>query len=332
MLVPPSANSIAKFAEGFGQRALLTIDTEEEFDWDKPFSATEHGLDHVRHLRSFQEFCENLGISPVYLVDWPIAHAPMAQEVLGDAVKRGKAEIGIQLHPWVNPPHEEEVSAHNSYAGNLPPALEREKFVRLRDAITEKFGSAPMIYRAGRYGLGPQTAQLLSDNGIGVDTSVRSGFDYSGDGGADYTRHPLQPYWTGAQHQLLELPLTTVYWGMLRRQGPALQSVIDRIPALRGAMARFGILERIALTPEGVTAEEALRGIDIALDDGLPLLVLSFHSPSLAPGHTPYVTSETGVDTLYDWFREVYAYLGQRGVKPTSVSEIMEHVVLPRGQ
>ena len=80
---------MATFTDDFGHRVLLTVDTEEEFDWAKPFSATEHGLKHVRHLRSFQEFCENLGISPVYLVDWPIAHSTMAQEVLGDAAKRG---------------------------------------------------------------------------------------------------------------------------------------------------------------------------------------------------------------------------------------------------
>ena len=328
MLAPPAANSMAAFADDFGHRVLLTVDTEEEFDWAKPFSATEHGLDHVRHLRSFQEFCENLGISPVYLVDWPIAHSTMAQEVLGDAAKRGKAEIGIQLHPWVNPPHDEEVNQRNSYAGNLPPELERKKFHRLRDAITDKFGIAPMVYRAGRYGLGPATGEMLCDQGIAVDTSVRANFDYRSDGGPDYSHHPLRPYWIGGERRILELPLTTVYWGMLRQQGAMIEPLLRKIPFLGGAASRLGMLEKIPLTPEGVSAEEALRGIDIALDDGLPLLVLSFHSPSLAPGYTPYVTSERSVDTLYDWFREVYAYLAQRGVQSTTIGQIMEKVML----
>jgi len=80
------------------------------------------------------------------------------------------------------------------------------------------------------------------------------------------------------------------------------------------------------LTPEGVTAEEALRGIDMALDDGLPLLVLSFHSPSLAPGHTPYVRSEADLGRLYDWLRRIYMYLDMRGVAPTNVGEILSAV------
>ena len=320
--LPPTGN-FAEFEEGFTPRSLLTVDTEEEFDWDGEFSATEHGLDHVRQLSRFQEFCEGLGVSPVYLVDWPITHSPMAREVLGDACARGKAEIGIQLHPWVNPPHEEEVNTYNSYAGNLPTHLEREKLKRLRDAIQRNFNCTPHIYRAGRYGTGPQTANLLKELGVAVDTSVRAKFDYRRGHGPNYAAHPLKPWWVGNDRKLLELPVTSVYWGPLRKQGDWLYPKLFRYGSALGLLSKLGLLERIALTPEGVTIDEALRGIDIAVDDELPILVLSFHSPSLAAGFTPYVETEADVDALYEWFRQVYAYLTQRGVKPTTVEEIM---------
>jgi hypothetical protein len=58
----------------------------------------------------------------------------------------------------------------------------------------------------------------------------------------------------------------------------------------------------------------------------LPILVFSFHSPSLAAGFTPYVKTEADVEGLYDWFTKVYAYLDQRGVRPTSVEEILAQV------
>ncbi|MEP1832667.1 MAG: polysaccharide deacetylase family protein, partial [Hyphomonas sp.] len=307
-------------------RALLTVDTEEEFDWSGDFSATDHGLKHVGSIARFQQFCEELGAAPVYLCDWPITQSAEAVELIGDAVTRGKAEIGIQLHPWVNPPFDEEVSAYNSYAGNLPPQLERAKFMHLRDEIERRFDTQPLIYRAGRYGLGQDTAELLKDAGVAIDTSVRSNFDYRPGHGPDYRRHPLEPYWVDAQRELLELPVTSVFWGMLRRQGRLLQPLAAKLPLLPGILARTGMLERIALTPEGVTASEAIRGIDIALDDGLPLLVLSFHSPSLAPGYTPYVRSEADLEALYEWFRQIYAYLARRGVAPTSVKEVMAQV------
>ena len=101
---------------------------------------------------------------------------------------------------------------------------------------------------------------------------------------------------------------------------------LRRQPKISGLLSRLSLLEKIPLTPEGVTLEEALRGIDIAIDDNLPVIVLSFHSPSLVPGHTPYVRSEDALDRLYDWLRGVYGYLMERGVAPTTVSAIMNAV------
>ena len=286
---PPPRSAVARFAPTFGQRFLVTVDTEEEFDWTQPLTRDQHGLTHVPRLAKFQEFCENEGVVPVYLVDWPIVECPRAIEILLGAVQAGKAEIGVQLHPWVNPPFEEDVTPANSFAGNLPKELERAKFHNLRDAIERKFEVAPAIYRAGRYGVGPNSAAMLAEGGLAVDTSVRANFDYSPGGGPDFRKHPLAPYWLDGERTLLELPLTTVVWGMLRRQGGGLHPALARLPMLGGLFARLGLLERIALTPEGVTVDEAIRGIDIAIDDGLPVLVLSFHSPSLKPGLTPYV-------------------------------------------
>ena len=153
---------------------------------------------------------------------------------------------------------------------------------------------------------------------------MRANFDYSAGGGPDYRRHPLEPYWLDAERSLLELPLTTIYWGMLRRQGRLLSRAARAPPRLRGLLARLGLLERIPLTPEGVSVDEAIRGIDIAVDDGLPLLVFSFHSPSLRPGHTPYVRDEHDLDGFYDWWRQVFAYCAKRGVEPTTVGGIMD--------
>lgn len=323
MLDVPRASSTAAFAPGFGQRVLLTVDTEEEFDWNAPFQRDGYSLSHVPEIARFQAFCEGIGAHPVYLVDWPIVHDPRAVEIIGDAVRRGRADVGVQLHPWVNPPFEEEVSMRNSFAGNLPPALEAAKFMALRDAIEAAFGAAPLIYRAGRYGLGPHTAELLKRAGIRIDTSVRPLFDYSHQGGPDYSSHPLAPYWVDPDRRLLELPVTSAYWGPLRRLGPLIHRLQRHVPTFYSGFSRFRLLERIALTPEGVSTDEALRGIDVALANQLPLLVLSFHSPSLAPGHTSYAKDEAGVEALYSWFAHVYAELGRRGVRSTSVADII---------
>ena len=320
----PAQEDFVRFKPGFGTRFLLTVDTEEEFDWSKPLDRTSHGLHHVPRLAKFQQFCEGVGVVPVYLVDFPVASDPRAADILRDAVHAGKAEIGVQLHPWVSPPHDEDVNVHNSFAGNLAPELERAKFRKLRDTIEQAFGVGPLIYRAGRYGVGPATASILSDCAIAIDTSVRSRFDYSSAGGPNFREYPLRPWWIDKRNGLMEMPLTTVFSGLLRQQGQMIYPALWRVPRLRGALARIGMLERIPLTPEGVTLGEAIKGIDMALDDGLEMLVFSFHSPSLCPGHTHYVREESDLDLFYAWWRGVLTYMQQRNVKPTCVREIME--------
>ena len=138
----PSPDEFVAFAPGFGQRFTLTIDTEEEFDWSKPLDRTSHRLDHIPRLAKFQQFCEGMGVVPIYLIDFPVASDPRCAEVLGDAVKAGRAEIGVQLHPWVNPPHEEHVNVHNSFAGNLPRDLERAMSFRQWNERSCRLGNA----------------------------------------------------------------------------------------------------------------------------------------------------------------------------------------------
>ena len=318
----PDDGAAVRFAAEFGTRFIVTVDTEEEFDWSKPLSAEGYTLDSVPEIATFQRFCDDYGVCPTYLIDYPVATCPAAVAALAEPVRSGRAELGVQLHPWVNPPHDEQVNEANSFAGNLPPALEAAKFARLRDAIVENFGASPLIYRAGRYGVGPHTAAMLREHGFAIDTSARARFDYSANGGASFRDLPLHPWWLGEPGGLMELPLTTVYAGALRRIAPKIYPMLWRGPRLRGVLARSRLLERIPLTPEGVSAGEALRGIATAVEDDIPVLVFSFHSPSLQPGHTPYFRSQADLEAFYAWWRTVFAELARRGIRPTTVAGI----------
>lgn len=324
----PDADAFVRFGQDGKRRFLLTVDTEEEFDWSKPLKRSGHSLDTIPRLRKFQQFCERHGVVPVYLIDYPIATSTLAAEILGEPIAAGRAEVGVQLHPWVSPPHDEEVNQYNSFAGNLPAELELAKLRNLRDTIEQNFGVQPLIYRAGRYGVGPNTARFLGEVGIAIDTSVRSGFDYSAGGGPNFRDLPLRPWWVGKPGGLMELPLTTVFQGALRRWGHRIYPRLWRIPRMRGALARLGLLDRIPLTPEGVGVAEALRGIDIAVAEDVPVLVFSFHSPSLSPGFTPYVREADDLDCFYEWWRQAFARLAEHGVGPTTVKEIMESITL----
>jgi hypothetical protein len=322
LLAPNAKPVFADLSKLDGPRFLVTVDTEEEFDWAGPFTRGEHGTSHVPAISKFQKLCEKHGVQPVYLVDYPIAVDPVAIKLLGGFAKTKRAAIGVQLHPWVNPPFFEDVTVRNSFACNLPPELERQKLTQLYDSIVSNMGVRPDIYRAGRYGAGAATPSILRDLGIRIDSSVRSRFDYSYQGGPNYTDCPLNPFWL-SPGTLLELPVTTVFGGALRTSGDMLYGRAFSSDAARSMMSRTGLLERIALTPEGIPMEKAIEGIHLALAEGVGILNFSFHSPSLEIGHTPYVRNKADLNAFYTWWDGVFAYLEQRGVRPCTVEEIV---------
>lgn len=325
LLAYPAGPQLIGLDPGERPRFWVTIDTEEDFDWTAPFARTGYGLDSVPALAECQSYFARAAVRPTYLVDWPIVADDRAVAILGAANADGRCEIGAQLHPWVTPPHEEEVSERNSYTGNLPVELQRAKMTALRDAIGDRFGVRPIVYRAGRYGLGPESAVMLAELGFRCDTSVRAGFDYRAGHGPDYREAPLLPWWvrTG-QGDILEVPVTTVFGGLFGRAGSRLYHRVARKGTHAGAaLARLGLVERIALTPEGIPAERACRAVDIALAQGIPVLNFSFHSPSLQPGNTPYVRSDADLDRFYRWWDVLLDHLARRGVEPTTAAEIL---------
>lgn len=293
---------------------LIVVDTEEEFPWDQPFSRAHTGTSTIPAQRiAHERIYDKFGIVPTYVVDWPVATTPEAYESLRELMHAGRCEIGTHLHPWVSPPHDETVSTFNSYTGNLPAALEFEKLRMLTEAIEKNIGRRPTTFKAGRYGLGPNTAAALAELNYLVDASVVPHTAFTADGGPDYSGFTEQPYWFGATDRpMLELPVTTGFHGLLRSQGAALYPILNSAPLrpLRagGIASRAGLLERIRLTPEGCSADEMKRITRTLIGDGAQVLSMTYHSPSLVPGHTPYVQSQAALQSFLAAIEETCAY------------------------
>jgi len=312
--------------EGFGTRFTVFVDTEEEFDWRAPFRHDGWGVSAVAALPDAHRRFAERGVESCYLVDYPVAIDPAAIDALRSIVAHGHGTIGAQLHPWVNPPFDETLSAHSSFAGNLPRALEAAKLDRLTDALTSLAGTAPTVYRAGRYGLGPATLGLLAAHGYALDSSMRARYDYGAQGGPDYRGIGNDAFHTGPDERIVELPLTTVFTGRLRRGGPRLYEGAGRIPRGRGLLARLGLLHRVALTPEDMPLADALAAIRVAVGEGVRVLNFAYHSPSLAPGHTPYVRDAADLAAFWRWWDAVLDLLAALNVQPASSNDILAAV------
>jgi hypothetical protein len=328
---PPHPGCYLELPESFGRRFSIFVDTEEEFDWAKPHSRQERSTRTMEALPNIHRRLRSYGSAPIYLVDHPVATDQRCVATLREYLEKGECAIGAQLHPWVNPPFDEALNVRNSFPGNLPVATERAKIERLTETIEDAFGRRPIVYRAGRYGVGPNTASLLRDAGYRLDVSVRALFDYTIEAGPDFTSVRPLPYRIG-DGALVELPLTATYVGRLRRWGNRLFPVSGRLLSMRGLLARTGLLGRVALTPEGMPLREVLEAMQLMIDDGVQLFSISFHSPSLEPGHTPYVRSEADLETFYRWWDGVMDFFVRRGIAPASLDEILEATAAARSR
>lgn len=313
---PPPAGTRADLAPAFGRRFVLFADAEEEFDWGRPLSRTETATSAIAALPDANRIFTAVGLVPTYLCDWPVIDNEASGAILARMAADGVCDIGAQLHPWVTPPHDEAVTPANSYAGNLPRALEAAKIARLTARIAERTGTAPLAYRAGRYGVGPHTAELLVDAGYRLDVSVRPLFDYSDDGGPDFRRHPRHCWW--AADDLLAAPLSVALTGPLGRFGRGARGSVSA-----GILARTGLLQRVPLTPEGVPVGDALRAIRTLLAGGERLFSLSFHTPSLVPGHTPYVHDAADLKRFRAWWDAVFDLFAREGVAPARGCDVL---------
>lgn len=322
-MLAPSPSLYVELPESFGRRVIVTVDTEEEFDWTQPKRRDATSVQAVKALPTAHARLRDYGIKPAYLVDYPVATTPESVEVLNRFVAAGEASVGAQLHPWVNPPFDEPIDTLHSFPGNLPRRTERAKLAELTEAIRTSFGVQPIAYRAGRYGIGPNTEALLDELGYRIDASVRPLFDYEDEGGPSFAHTRAAPYWTGEERRILEVPLTTAFLGGLASFGEPLYRLGARLPHLRGLLARTRLLNRVALTPEGIPLDEALMALRVLLDGGTRLFSISFHSPSVEPGHTPYVRDTSDLKRFYAWFDGVFGFLAKAGVEPASIEEVL---------
>ena len=144
-------------------RLLVIVDTEETFDWDSPFDRRATDTSAMLEVGRGQDVCEAAGVAPTYVVGYPVASDVTAMNSLAGYSRNGKATIGAHLHTWVCPPFEEEVNDVNSYQGNLPYSLEKRKLESLCERITQNAGVRPKVHRAGRYGFGWGSTEIIKD-------------------------------------------------------------------------------------------------------------------------------------------------------------------------
>ncbi|MCA9246776.1 MAG: polysaccharide deacetylase family protein [Planctomycetales bacterium] len=301
-------------------RLVVTVDTEEEGLWGGEYRREGNTVENIRGVPRFQQICDSLGVRPTYLVDTPVAASDEAVAILRPLQDEGRAEIGAHLHPWCAPPFDEPLGSENSYQCNLPVSLQREKLHNLTGLITKQFGSRPVSFRAGRYGLDVAGARLLEELGYRVDSSVVPFYDYAPQHGPDFRDAPHTPYHVGhaslcqrgEASSILEVPVSTGYtrgeFNVRSRWRAWAASPALRPLHMVGILDRLGLARRVKFSPEQASAAEMRRLVDAYVRQRAPVMVMMLHSSSLSAGHSPYAADAAALEKLLGAMTETIKY------------------------
>lgn len=272
-------------------KLIITIDTEED-NWAH-YSTSDNPVQNIKRIIGLQQLFDQYNVKPTYLISYPVATNSHSVEILGQILSDEKCEIGVHCHPWNTPPFEEEINDFNSMLSNLPESLVLKKLRVLHEAVCENFDTIPVSFRAGRWGFSPKVARALSELGYHIDTSVTPFLNWEEYQGPDFTNFQMHPYrfdpndiaTPSAKGTLLEIPVSI---GFLQQNFKRCQkwtkyaeTNIGKKLRLKGVLSRFGLINKIWLSPELVDVESMIKLAKRMEKMNFSCLNMSFHSNSL---------------------------------------------------
>jgi hypothetical protein len=307
---------------------VLTLDTEADNQWA-------HGVPlsirNVTFWSPFMELCARHGVRPTYLVTSEILEDSCACQRLAAWSGEGLAEVGAHLHPWTTPPFDDGPGlSRNDPAHAFPCDLSEEqlraKLATLSGQITDRIGSQPTSFRAGRFGMNTTCAKTLADLGYVVDSSVTPLVSWratpglpGGGGGPDFRGHPVTPFLVAGSGDpgLVELPVTIMQMNTWAQADPWSRGLHSSWPVrLARRLSRRGraLPDPLWMRPyPGVRCRD-LEALWHAADrQGLDAVVMMFHSSELMPGGSPYRPTRRSVTALLVLLDELFTFVRANG-------------------
>ncbi|GLR70925.1 polysaccharide deacetylase family protein [Agaribacter marinus] len=314
---------------------ILSVDTEEEWDWNGPFPEKDFSVENLHALPQFQQFCMRLGIRPCYFVDYAAAKGLDPSSEFMQLVQKNTCELGAHLHPWANPPIFEKPTEENSHVVNLPLTQVEQKLDALMQVFAEKFEYRPRAFRTGRWGISAEIMDLLWSRGFTVDSSVYPFYEneyFSCQGS------PTLPYWPatsdvlscGEQRNILEMPVTVGF----NRQPFELANKINRTldsPNLQKVKANAilwhsKLLRKIYMSPEVTSSSNMISLCDSVDTQKQPIIHMYLHSSNLIQSGTGVMDSEEPYALITRRIKNVIEHLKkQHNVTFMTLSEAKVH-------
>lgn len=284
----------------------IVIHTEEEFDWNGGFKSQNNQVNHAEQLLDVCTGMFNEGYKVTFTLDYAFVNSVGGKNFI-DAIKAGfkqQTEWGAHLHPWVNPPFKDYpgdvTPEQDSFPGNLPAEEEYDKLSCLTEKVSNAIGIKPVVYLAGRYGIGPNTHKTLKDLGYKFDLSITPFTDYSPIKGPDFSEYNNRAF---ENEGIKSIPHTMGYISIFPVFSDWLNRSAENLPKLNKSFIGKVILrllgvKKVRLSPEGYSAKEMVKLAKSMQRIGIEHLIYSFHSSSCMIGGSPY-SSESSSHTRF---------------------------------
>ncbi len=172
---------------------LITVDTEEAFDWSR-FDHDDVAVLDPEALRPFQDLCAAHGYRPLYFLTYQVMRHGPSRDFFAALRAQGLADLGVHLHAWTTPPTDDGGGHYYCWQCNLPEDLYRRKLTSLVATFRAAFGVDPIAHRAGRYGIDRAACAGLAEAGLRYDFSPSPGFDFSAAAGPDFSGMSPRPF------------------------------------------------------------------------------------------------------------------------------------------
>jgi hypothetical protein len=310
----------------------MTVDTEEEWDWNAGWPTKALSLTNIRQLPRLQDLCSRLGVAMTYYVNQAVLDDPQARDIVLEIARREHVEIGMHIHPWNTPPFDPDqpVRARETFLPNIPSDLLLAKLRSVYGRFVEH-GLRPTSFRGGRYCSGPITQQFLRENGFVADSSVVPYTTWHDDGAPDYRGRDLYPVRLAPPGPrgatLWDIPLTM---GFTRRPFSFWQSLHGCIESswlsrlrLIGIASRLGIVRKVWLNFEQPLGKKMLPFLKVLRNMDLPCICFTLHSSSLMAGKSNFTPTQADEDGLFAYLEEVFATVSSwPEFQPATVTEI----------
>ncbi|MAW81043.1 MAG: hypothetical protein CMI63_12465 [Parvularcula sp.] len=278
-------------------RLIVTVDTEEAFDWSRFDEDADWRICNPDGIERFQSVCEEAQASPLYFLTLPLMKDESTSSFLKRLHTEKRASFGLHLHQWATPPGDY-WGEFNSYQKNIPHEAQRKKLKTLAQAYEALFGEKAVAHRAGRYGVSKACYELLAEIGVEQDFSPSAAFDFSRHGGPDFSAMSNRPFI--AYDRDWRVYVTPVCGARAITRTRSFLSQEKNAPGFAGVQksASSDMARAMRLSPEGASLAELQALTRRLIKDKTPVLSFTLHSTSLSAGANPYVPDAESVDRL----------------------------------